>query len=874
MNPEEKSLVCLFSEPNFLALNIFENLLANNCFVNVVTTDPKQWLIKTSRIVTKNKFSILEERDLNKNLSHGYVIFCSGFLSKEKTAGDLKKFLTKINFRNTKTLFVLPKEVYGVINFNNSFFSDNFGVIYLGDLFGPRIDLDSDLKSPSYLTDILRVKKIAIPVGDLSYPLLVSDAAKQIVKWLFAFGPFGRETLLLGPEVSTDVFWRKALRNTSGVKFVSDGQGFSNKLPRNVDIFRINRDSNYCISETLTWISSNPRNPVLSKKDLFSKVRTKRPGGKSSRNKKTVTLLLLLIFTLPIFTSLIEGILSYVAYNSFRRGHDNVATTLFQINKLVSDVGYNESKVLRRIPLVGQVYKETEYISYASGDSSTVALVAMPLVRTGEKLFSNIFGDSLYSVTGLLSGSEESVQNIYTKLSLFEEKSIASKKDGSLIAGLVLSKINFDTYKNLMLQMVTVINKLPSALGEEDSQTYLVLFENNMELRPTGGFIGSYGLLTFDDGRLSDFTISDVYSADGQLNGHVEPPAPIKNYLGEANWWLRDSNWDPDFPTSAKRAEWFLDKEVDKSVDGVVAIDLDPVKEVLKIIGPILLTDYNLNITSENLYEKVQAEVQDNFFPGTHNKASFLTALSKSILNKVPDLSSFQKTSILKLAYQSLNGRHAQIFLHDSEIQKAINNLRWDGAVFVPTCERECFSDFVGIVEANVGVNKSNYFIKRNVGVSINVSSNNITDTIVLTLQNLANTDLGPSGRYKSYIRLLVPEEATDISAMTTFGQSIQNLIPDITAVRGRKEVGIIVEVLGGETKTITYSWNEKLDKPIDQYGFYFRKQAGVDDYPLSVSVILPAKLLASNPAFTLTNHGNYVYNTTLTQDLFARFSF
>src|SRR5574340_1269627 len=135
----------------------------------------------------------------------------------------------------------------------------------------------------------------------------------------------------------------------------------------------------------------------------------------------------------------------------------------------------------------------------------------------------------------------------------------------------------------------------------------MVLFQTNMELRPTGGFIGSFGLLTFDNGRMSELNVSDVYSADGQLKGHIDPPAPIHDYLGEANWWFRDSNWDPDFPTSAKRAEWFLDKEIDQKVDGVFAIDLGLIKDALRLTGPIFLADYNMDVTSDNLYEKTQA---------------------------------------------------------------------------------------------------------------------------------------------------------------------------------------------------------------------------------------------------------------------------
>ncbi|MCD6225716.1 DUF4012 domain-containing protein, partial [bacterium] len=97
--------------------------------------------------------------------------------------------------------------------------------------------------------------------------------------------------------------------------------------------------------------------------------------------------------------------------------------------------------------------------------------------------------------------------------------------------------------------------------GREQPRRFLVLLQNNMELRPTGGFIGSLAVLQFTDGQLIDFKVNDVYQADGQLKGHVEPPAPIKNILGEGGWYLRDSNWSPDFPVSAQRAAWFYRKE-------------------------------------------------------------------------------------------------------------------------------------------------------------------------------------------------------------------------------------------------------------------------------------------------------------------------
>lgn len=874
MNPLEKSLVCFFSEPNFLAVNILESLLSNNCFVNIITDDTKGWFGRTTNIASTNKFHIAGYDTFPKKMVCNYVIFCSGFFKKEKSLSDIKRFLKDGNFQDKKMLLVLPKEVYKNLNLSSLNLPDNVGVIYVGDLLGPRMDLESDLKLPIYLNEIIDKRQLIIPVGEVLYPVFVSDASRQIVKWLFAFGPFGKEVFLLGSDVSSSVFWQTNTKLIGEIKYLSSTDDTLDRLPKNVDNYRVNRDLTYLLAETYRWIKSQPIEHTKPKKTVTKKIEAPAIPNASRRKIKILWLSTLLILVLPILSVLVSSGLTYVSYSQFRAGHDNVALSLLHIGKSISDIAYIESGFLKHVPFFGQVYKETGYISYTAISISEIGIDGIPLLRTGGNLVNDVLGDAPYSIGGVLGGTDERLQQIYDNLSDFEKVSVESKDNGSLAAGYLLSKVSFANYKQLISQIIVITNKMPSVLGSEGSKTYLVLFENNMELRPTGGFVGSYGLLTFDGGRLSDFTISDVYSADGQLNGHVEPPAPIKDYLGEANWWFRDSNWDPDFPTSAKRAEWFLDKEMDRTVDGVISVDLNPIKDFLVVNGPISLQDYNLKISSDNLYEEVQSEVQDNFIPSTNKKASFLTALSRNILSEAGSLSPKEKLSTLKLVYENLNEKHIQVFLHDTDFQRSMSNLGWDGSVFIPSCGDACYSDLMGVVEANVGVNKSNYFVKRSVDVKVDVTGGEIERILTLTLQNLANASLGVSGRYKSYVRLLVPEDSNIIQVTSSFGQNTEILNPEISNAKGRKEIGVLIEVLGGETKKITFKWSGKINAPVSEYNLFFRKQAGVDNYPINLSVDTPTNLLGSNPTFTLTNQGKYVYNTTLVRDLFSRLSF
>jgi len=873
MNSSEKFLVCLYSEPNFLAVNVLENLLANNCYINIVTKDTEGWYSRTTNIAAKNRFSIIDIKSFSNNIVFQYYIVLFGFLSKESVLKDFGVFVKNVNYNSKKTIFVFPYEIYEKTKLFNLETNPNMGIIYVGDLVGPRIDLGSDLKIANYISEIIDNRIFSPPVGDVTYPIFVSDAAKQIVKWLFAFGPYGKEVSLLGSDTSSSVFWQSNKTLVGEIKYITNSDKAKVSLPKNIEVQRLGKDLNFCLTETYQWIRSQPAKNY-SRKKITQPMKINNNLTKKNLNKfKPIFVLLLLIIIFPIITAVTNIGLSYLSYRLFLSGRDGLVEKTLYLNKAVSKLGNFESGILKHTPLVGTFYRETEFFSYSVDKLSDLGISAIPLAKTGGKILSSVLGNYPYSIGSLIEESAGNLNTFYLNITELQQETLFAKEEGVFVAGIIDSKIDLSSYTRLVSELIAIENKIPEILGRDQSKTYLLLFENNMELRPTGGFIGSYGLLTFDKGRLSDFVISDIYSADGQLKGHVEPPGPIRDYLGEANWWFRDSNWDPDFPTSAKRGEWFLDKETDKQVDGVISLDLNPVKDFLKVSGPINLPDYSMTITSENLYEEVQSEVEDNFFPGTHNKASFLTALSRSILTGAGDLSPSQQVSVLKLFYKSLEERHIQVYMHDMIFQTAMRNLGWDGAVFIPSCGDECIPDLVALVEANVGVNKSNYFIKRKVDLDINMNKDSINKYLTLTLENSANTSLGPSGRYKSYIRLLVPENTTDISVKSSFGQSTQTLNYDITNSKGRKEIGVIFEVLGGETKNLIFSWTTKTQGSLNLYELYFRKQAGVDGYPLSVKITTPISILGSLPNFTLTDDGTYVYNTTLTRDLFARFS-
>jgi len=660
-----------------------------------------------------------------------------------------------------------------------------------------------------------------------------------------SFGPFGKELFFVGSEISASDFWKINESLVPGAKLKFDEEIESRYIPKNYEVKQSPSNIRLCLFETYRYMATGG---------------SRIPAPKIPKSHKVVKgvipgiLLTLLIFLFPFLSILGGGGLLYFAFNGLIAGKtDNYQNTVL-IAKAFFVIAKTESEVLKYIPLLGRPYRESSFASKVGEGVSNLSLVAPSLINASSEMFTKILGNEIYDPQIYSNEIKADLRTIYQNVSILDADVNAGKVEGLTSASWLIKKVDFEKVKNLSLHGGTLLGRLPQILGGGGKKTYLVLFQNNMELRPTGGFIGSYGTATFESGRMTELNVNDIYSADGQLRGHVEPPPPIKNYLGEANWWFRDSNWDPDFPTSAQRAEWFLDKEVDTQVDGVVGVDLSLVRDILKHTGPIFLSDYNLDITSDNLYERTQAEVQENFFPGSRKKASFLTALSRSLIIETEKLGSRDKLYVLRSIFDNLEERHIQAFLHDDPSRDAISVLGWSGEIPIPDCGEDCYADLIGIVEANVGVNKANYFVNRKVDINTSFGPNGIKRTLTLEFKNSANTTLGPSGRYKVYLRVLVPGDAELVEARSIVGQSQQNLSPEIIDIKGRREIGVILEVLSGQSQTEIFTWESPTPVSAKSYAMYIRKQAGIDNYP-----------------FTLTINGSSIYNTGLDKDIWTK---
>ena len=440
--------------------------------------------------------------------------------------------------------------------------------------------------------------------------------------------------------------------------------------------------------------------------------------------------------------------------------------------------------------------------------------------------------------------------------------------------------INLTDIKKKINYGLGIIDLMPGFLGVESGEKkYLILFQNESELRATGGFIGSYGLLTFDEGELKNLEIKDIYEADGQLPGHVEPPIEIKNHLGEAKWYMRDANWKADFTQTATDIQWFYDKETNSQVDGVIGIDLAVAESILEVTGEIYVPDFGEKITKDNLYEQAEFYAEKKFFPGSNQKASFLGGLGKQMFETIKGLNITKKAELMSKTIDLLESNELQLAINEVKFDNKMSELGWNGKIYKGKCGTEnCLMDYFYLVESNLGVNKANYFLRRNMEQSVDISNGSLSRLVKITYENTAKNSNWPGGDYKNYVRIYLPKDVnmSQIVVMdgmdTTIRKVYKNSELRVREIDGKKEVGFLMTVPVSKKRIVEIIYSSSLDlsgKNKFSYINYIQRQPGSGETGLVNLVSFPEGWQPTQvqPAASLVG-GKLLFNQKLDKDI------
>ena len=384
-----------------------------------------------------------------------------------------------------------------------------------------------------------------------------------------------------------------------------------------------------------------------------------------------------------------------------------------------------------------------------------------------------------------------------------------------------------------------VMSGLPQLLGMEGEKKYIIWFQNSNEIRPTGGFIGSYATVSIDSGKIKNILIDDIYNPDGQIdvrNIKTTPPDPIKNYLDEEVLYLRNSNWDPDFTKSAKVFDDIYFKITGESVDGYIALDLKFVESLLRVTGPVFLASYNEDINSENLDERAQYYSGFDYKEGSTDKKSFLTILGGKLLEKIFSLKKEDFPKLVTELGRSLEERHLQISLNNNQINSLLSENKWDGSLV------DTEGDYLYVVNANLGGTKSNYYVENKMTYEINSMTRDglLRANLYLDYKNNAENDAWPGGPYTDYVRVLVKDgsKLTGAKIINNTGEEtdiFKDVVVSKVGVYSSFETSFKLLPKESIRLVISYDLPQKasMTKEGSSYSLYWQKQPGTskDNY-------------------------------------------
>lgn len=272
------------------------------------------------------------------------------------------------------------------------------------------------------------------------------------------------------------------------------------------------------------------------------------------------------------------------------------------------------------------------------------------------------------------------------------------------------------------LRLITAaLPEIPNLLGNKIPRRYLLLFQNPDEIRPTGGFIGSVGVVTINDGFITSFEIRNVYEIDGQLFRHFDPPEGFGFITG--NWGLRDANYHPDFPTSAEAAAWLHEQAGEGTVDGVVAVTSDVLTNLAALTGGVKLARFAEKISPEDLTLLLSLIIE--------TKTDGVTA-PKQILNEVWDslrteLVKVSRADLINVALTAINNKSLQFYSENTKLNALAQSFGLENSL------RQTDADYLFVVNTSLSGNKSDRYSENEITHTSNVAtSGTVTDELAI----------------------------------------------------------------------------------------------------------------------------------------------
>lgn len=442
---------------------------------------------------------------------------------------------------------------------------------------------------------------------------------------------------------------------------------------------------------------------------------------------------------------------------------------------------------------------------------------------------------------------------------------------------------------------------LPQIAGIDSAKNYLLIAQNEDELRATGGFISGVGLLKVENGRIVNLDFQDAYAVDNFNKPLNDPPAQLKELMMLDLFVFRDTNFWPDFPTSATVGMDLYSYSKDlPPLDGAIAFDQQFLQLLLRGTGPISLQQNDTSVDAQNVVEYLRSSWQIGEGESLTERKSFFGEFAQAILQKVQgDFTTINPVKLAQNSYEAIQTKRLQIYVHDPKVATVLDELNWDGRLENPTGQ-----DYLMVVDTNMGFNKANLYIDRQTDYTVNLTENTTPQS---TLQiNYAHNHQGAEDEpcyqgdtyllyaqrpeysviadrcYWNYLRVYAPSQAnlTATTELMVPGDTLlsgQNWQSEAVLLSELEELStfanfMIVPKASALSTEFSYTLPNTIiqqTKEGQQYQLHLQKQAGMKAEPVTVTIELPktADVVAYTPSSATIDGNRVIFDLMLTSN-------
>lgn len=522
--------------------------------------------------------------------------------------------------------------------------------------------------------------------------------------------------------------------------------------------------------------------------------------------------------------------------HKYSQAEQQAKTATINFNEALNSLEeIRENKVAAYFMPISASIDDLEYLTKTaeilskSLQRSTAILAKMEVLTDGRfnSTFSDLSDSDRQQILELIHQSAPELNGLRANLLLSLDNLNKIHKIGVLLP--VKSQLNeikeqLSTATNLLEQLIPLTQLLPSLAGYPQESNFLVLLQNNDELRPTGGFIGTYGLMTVKNGHPGNIITEDVYHLDMPCVDilTVTPPDPIKNYMGVKYWWLRDANFSPDFPSSAKQVEnMFLaeSKCANKLLvkpTAIIAINPGLITDLLDLVGEITVeeTTYNASNFQPLLQYNVEVAYVDKNIKSWDRK-EIINAVVAKLKDRLLALPTNKLPEVLNILQKNIANRNLQIWFADDNQQKIAGTLNITGEI------KNSNSDYLMVVDANLAAFKSDAVMKKNISYHIE-GETTLKANLKLNYSHEGGYDWRTT-KYRSYTRIYAPLG----SKLINHSEVLSDFSSSDDLQLNKTVFGFFWTISPGTNQEIYLNYSLPDYINTNNYSLYFQKQSG-----------------------------------------------